>query len=85
MTMDGITTSFSFCNDLVFFSCYTMWMGMGMAMGTEGSETTGHLVDEIGWLVCSSTWAWKRTQSAGEIFFFPLLFLEQKVSPMKKI
>lgn len=69
-----------FCNDLVFFCCYTMWMGM--AMGTEGSETTGHLVDEIGWLVCSSTWGWKRTQSAGEIFFFSFpFFLEQKVSP----
>lgn len=78
MTMDGITTSFSFffCNDLVFFSCYTMWMGMGMAMGMGmgASETTGHLVDEIGWLVCLSTWGWKRTQSAGEIFFFFTFF-----------
>lgn len=45
-------------------------MGMAMGMGMGGSETTGHLVDEIGWLVCLSTWGWKRTQSAGEIFFF---------------
>lgn len=38
MTMDGITTSFSFffVTTWFFFSCYTMWMGMAIGMGMGG-------------------------------------------------
>lgn len=74
MTMDGITTSFSFffVTTWVFFFLLHYVDGDG-----DGNGNGGEVKQLLTWvtkLVCLSTWGWKRTQSAGEIFFFPLLF-----------
>lgn len=87
MTMDGITTSFSFFLQRPGFSFLATLCGWGWRWEWERKEVK----QLVTWLMKSVGWCarllgpGKEPNQQGKSFFFPLLFLEQKVSPMKKI
>jgi len=85
MTMDGITTSFFFFVTTGFFFLlhYVDGDGDGNGNGGEVKQLLTWLMKSVGWCACLLG-AGKEPNQQGKPFFFPF-FLEQKVSPMKKI